>query len=174
MDITKALLLALVVIGIGLLCLVWLCFIIFIIRLIKTARSQKNTAELEKENAELKAQVNEWLNTYSDTSLVKVLRDCIYKNEKLSSQEQQQLSAWVECAMDFGSNLDECIEHLPQWHDLRKNPDDLPNTDDKEHEYVVSDNLGCRMLARYYCGKWSNYGLIDNVIAWCELPTFKE
>jgi uncharacterized protein (UPF0335 family) len=68
--------------------------------------------ELEKENAELKEQVNEWLNAYSDTSLVKVLRDCIYKNEKLSSQEQQQLSAWVECAMDFGSNLDECADQL--------------------------------------------------------------
>ena len=39
----------------------------------------KNLAELEKENAELKAQINEWLNAYSDTSLVKVLRDCIYK-----------------------------------------------------------------------------------------------
>lgn len=59
-----------------------------------------------------------------------------------------------------------------KWHKVADG--DLPNTDDKEHEYVVSDNLGCRMLARYYCGKWSNYGLIDNVIAWCELTTFKE
>ncbi len=72
----------------------------------------KKLAKLEKENAELKEQVNEWLNTYSDTSLVKVLRDCIYKNEKLSSQQQQQLSAWVECAMDFGNNLDECAAQL--------------------------------------------------------------
>ena len=75
-------------------------------------------AELEKENAELKKQVNEWLNAYSDTSLVKVLRDCIYKNEKLSSQEQQQLSAWVECAMDFGSNLDECADQLTKAKEL--------------------------------------------------------
>ena len=67
-----------------------------------------------------------------------------------------------------------------QWHDLRKDPSDLPK-----------DN--CRVLVRlekpimkfsYFChsekkfSAWNKeYGCniqLHNVIAWCELPQFKE
>lgn len=95
----------------------------------------KKVSDLEKENAELKAQVNEWLNAYSDTSLIKVLRDCIYKNEKLSSQEQQQLSAWVECAMDFGSNLDECANQLTKAKEIIKDLLGSENTSCEEEMF---------------------------------------
>lgn len=37
--------------------------------------------------------------------IVKPLKDSILRNERLSSQEQQELCAWIECAMDFGENL---------------------------------------------------------------------
>lgn len=39
---------------------------------------------------ELKKQVQGYLINYSDNTLVKVLRDCIIQNKKLSSQEQNQ------------------------------------------------------------------------------------
>ena len=84
-----------------------------------TVNSYEHTIkDLRKENAEQKEQINEWLNAYSDTYFVKVLRSCIFQNEKLSSQEQQQLSAWVECAMDFGTKLDECADQLTKAKDL--------------------------------------------------------
>jgi hypothetical protein len=47
-----------------------------------------------------------------DEGIVKPLKDSIFRNERLNSQEQQELCAWIECAMDFGKNLDECSEKL--------------------------------------------------------------
>lgn len=47
-----------------------------------------------------------------DEGIVKTLKDSILRNEQLSSQEQQELCAWIECAIDFGENLDECAKEL--------------------------------------------------------------
>lgn len=69
---------------------------------------------------ELKKQVQGYLINYSDNTLVKVLRDCIIQNKKLSSQEQNQLSAWIECSMDFGTNLDECSIKLDKAKEIIK------------------------------------------------------
>lgn len=57
-----------------------------------------------------------------DEGIVKPLKDSIFRNERLSSQEQQELCAWIECAMDFGENLDKCAKELEEakkfneWH----------------------------------------------------------
>lgn len=53
-----------------------------------------------------------------DEGLVKPLKDSILRNERLSSQEQQELCAWIECAMDFGENLDECAKELTEAKEL--------------------------------------------------------
>lgn len=53
---------------------------------------------------------NEYMLKLKDTSLVRALKDSIIMNEKLSSQEQQELCAWIEAAMEFGENLDECAK----------------------------------------------------------------
>ena len=55
-----------------------------------------------------------------DEGIVKPLKDSISRNERLSSQEQQELCAWIECAMDFGENLDECAEKLTEAKELLK------------------------------------------------------
>lgn len=64
----------------------------------------------------------------------------------------------------------------PKWHDLRKNPNDLPDTDrnvwvKRESEiecqidnYYEDDKGWGIMFREGYC--------TDDVIAWCELPTF--
>ena len=62
----------------------------------------------------------------------------------------------------------------PQWHDLRKDPNDLPNLDKTDmSDYVITDRgVG------YYNGRvksWyiqNEYILSNDVIAWCEIPTF--
>ena len=55
----------------------------------------------------------------------------------------------------------------PQWHDLRKDPNDLPNGD-----RVVLNQVG--MATRYD----PNRGFLGldgiGVIAWCEIPKFEE
>lgn len=63
-------------------------------------------------------------------------------------------------------------EHAIEWHDLRKNPDDLPK--EKGTYWVYCYSLGyeklCYMAVPYDVG----WGTLDKVIAWCELPKFKE
>ena len=61
-----------------------------------------------------------------------------------------------------------------QWHDLRKDPNDLP----KEKTFVIS-NMGS--LAFYKNGMWfldvpdnAYYFSTKEIIAWCEIPQFKE
>ena len=68
-----------------------------------------------------------------------------------------------------------------KWHDLRKDPQDLP----KEIEiysmpvYIVSEH-GNSDLAQYdykqklWCYKYSNEHILYDVAAWCELPKFEE
>jgi len=41
-----------------------------------------------------------------DEGIVKPLKDSILRNERLSSQEQQELCAWIECAIEFGEELE--------------------------------------------------------------------
>ena len=71
-----------------------------------------------------------------DEGIVKVLKDSIFCNKKLSSQEQQELCAWIECAMDFGENLDECAEKLTEAKDLLKRW-----VDDKVHTVSEQKDL---------------------------------
>ena len=56
----------------------------------------------------------------------------------------------------------------PQWHEVA---DGLPISD-KDKYYFVVDKMNVYMIARFYEGKWSNYSVIDDVIAWCEIPQF--
>lgn len=53
-----------------------------------------------------------------------------------------------------------------EWHDLRKDPSDLP----KDYRNVWT-NVG----AGYYDddGWWDDFGRLQGVIAWCE-PKFEE
>ena len=47
-----------------------------------------------------------------DEGIVTPLKDSIFYNQRLSSQEQQELCSWIECAMDFGESLDEAVERI--------------------------------------------------------------
>lgn len=69
-------------------------------------------------------------------------------------------------------------EGKPKWHELRKNPEDLPKetghylTDDGEYIYDA-DRKKWRTLTCMAC--WDFHWLDDeDVIAWTELPKFEE
>lgn len=59
----------------------------------------------------------------------------------------------------------------PQWHDLKKDPNDLPNND-----RVVSDQEGTNVRYVKFRDKWFYLDRTAeaNIIAWCEIPKFEE
>ena len=68
----------------------------------------------------------------------------------------------------------------PQWHDLRKNPNDLPEKMSLGSiEVYIEYKDGVTDFAYYrFDKKWwvrsENEELAENVIAWCKIPQFKE
>lgn len=71
-----------------------------------------------------------------DEGIVKLLKVSILRNERLSSQEQQELCAWIEYAMDFGENLDECATELEYAKTIIQNLFD--NSDEYARERAIN------------------------------------
>ena len=61
-------------------------------------------------------------------------------------------------------------EGKPKWHDLRKDPNDLPKED---CETVTLHENGNKNIIKWKHGEWIN-AIVVPVIAWCELPKFEE
>lgn len=65
-----------------------------------------------------------------------------------------------------------------KWHDLRKDPNDLPKLADKRFPWsiTVSNQNGEACEYNYRLSHWQNClsAEIDEPIAWCELPKFEE
>ena len=57
----------------------------------------------------------------------------------------------------------------PQWHDLREDPNDLP-----EDTYDVLDQAGYKVHYNFFQNVWMNEKdeIDEHVIAWCEIPTY--
>ena len=66
----------------------------------------------------------------------------------------------------------------PQWHDIRKDPNDLPEKmglGSKEVYVAYKDGVtdfACYRFDKKYWERSENEELAENVIAWCEIPTF--
>ena len=61
----------------------------------------------------------------------------------------------------------------PQWHDLRKDPDDLP--EDKEYVLVYTNLTNyyvAEKVENHFMSKGWGFIPMSTVIAWCEIPTF--
>lgn len=64
----------------------------------------------------------------------------------------------------------------PQWHDLKKNPNDLPKESD---EYLVwkINGYGCKSRALIQYNSRRRFWCVDcqnDVIAWCDIPPEEE
>lgn len=66
------------------------------------------------------------------------------------------------------SYIDGAKENGLQWHDLRKNPDDLPS----DYRSVWTNNGGAYYDVNDDCW-YSSFGHVEGVVAWCE-PEFEE
>ncbi|MCR5218609.1 hypothetical protein [Treponema sp.] len=116
-----------------------------------------------------------------DEGIIKPLKDSILRNERLSSQEQQELCAWIECAIDFGENLDECAKELEllkaktQWHKVSE------QTPTEEKDYLVKLTDGTVDVMRIAIdGNLEPYVVslsVDfyrDIEKWCEIPENEE
>ena len=70
--------------------------------------------------------------------------------------------------------IDSAKENGIQWHDLRKDPNDLPKDNNVKRCYVGNgeyQNLRYSKCRWYYSDK-GGLSFIRDIIAWCEKPTF--
>ena len=74
-------------------------------------------------------------------------------------------------------------ENAPVWHDLRKNPDDLPPKETEHLSETVIATIGKGGFEAFYNyleNRWEANisGLVfedmRGIIAWCEIPKFEE
>ena len=99
---------------------------------------------------------------------------------KIENEHQKNL---LQVMNDNDEQLRQTIKELkaqiPQWHDLRKDPNDLPNTDREVICKIMTSNLdiyGTVIDSFIKIGSkriWNNTPNIPKV-AWCEIPQFKE
>lgn len=92
----------------------------------------------------------------------------IAKRENGAEYAKEVSSVTIEQAFLAGLAVGKDINVSTKWHDLRKNPDDLPK---EEGLFVVYWSLG----------KIDGYMVINgfknphkDIVKWCEIPTFKE
>ena len=86
------------------------------------------------------------------------------------AQDDGYADEWEQSYRDYLAGLK---AGRPQWHDLRKDPKDLPKNgvrvlvllEDKLYEISRISTDNSWICTDYYTGE-------DTVIAWCEIPTF--
>jgi hypothetical protein len=88
--------------------------------------------------------------------------------EKYFGKKTELVEVWKfkSCKENFLAGLK---AGRPQWHDLRKDPTDLP-----EDTYDVLDQAGYKVHYNFFQNVWVNEKdeIDEHVIAWCEIPTF--
>lgn len=104
-------------------------------------------------------------------SAIRRERDVCKKVDQESCREPYEISLVAVC--DSIERKVHDIQHKYRWHDLRKNPDDLPNN---SRPVLVADINWNVCIRAYFVnsngyGKWSQdkYG----VIAWREIEPFE-
>ena len=102
-----------------------------------------------------------------------------WKSEQYKDQSTEEKMEFVEHLHTFPKYFEEAFlaglkAGRPQWHDLRKDPNDLPK-EGKQYLCLIKSWVGgekvyaCLIYNTQYHSWQESYG---DVIAWCELPTF--
>ena len=100
------------------------------------------------------------------------------KDEEMAVEYSKSVCAWIEDREPLDEiDIQEAFlaglkaARKEMWHDLRKNPNDLP-------EDCAINQDGKRVLYDHINKVWRNDDadeyICDDPIAWCEIPTFKE
>ena len=70
----------------------------------------------------------------------------------------------------FTSMKEQGLFPFGKWHNLRKDPNDLPKED---CEIITLHENGNKNIQKWKNGNWTN-AIVISVIAWCEIPTFAD
>lgn len=64
----------------------------------------------------------------------------------------------------------------PKWHDLRKDPNDVPFQEKNKKWHIVLDNFGNKCFYDNIINKWRRLETLDIIepTAWCEIPKYTE
>ena len=109
---------------------------------------------------------------------------CDYKSQNLMLQTlyeamQKKIDEYKKTNREIAKDFAALRKQVPQWHDLRKNPPDVP----KENVTVLLLTEVESLTARYYNEYEAFFRLSDKLdycvfiapmsyIAWCELPKY--
>lgn len=97
------------------------------------------------------------------------------KDEEMAVEYSKSVCAWIEDREHLDDIQEAFLAGLKaarqkMWHDLRENPDDLP-------EDCVINQDGKRVLYDHINKVWRNDDadeyICDDPILWCEIPTFE-
>ncbi len=104
------------------------------------------------------------------TELEAKAKDCIenHTHKLVDKPTKQDIYLREESIFISGYKLG-ATENGIQWHDLRKDPNDLPDTGRFVHVQTMNDTGKA-----YYDDGWYSGQINGIVIAWCEIPQFKE
>ena len=111
---------------------------------------------------------------------------CDYKSQNLMLQTlyeamQKKIDEYKKTNKEIAKDFAALRKQVPQWHDLRKNPTDVP----KENVTVLLLTEVESLTARYY-NEYEAFFRLNNkldycvfiapmsYIAWCELPKYTE
>lgn len=120
------------------------------------------------------------------TELEREARDFICKKFSVTQEELENKNKDSDFINIIQNYVDLYIAgakaHQTEWHDLRKNPNDLPEEEadyllclyDKDTKSTLYEVMG---IARTYADRegWhveSMLWTLNDVVAWCEIPTF--
>lgn len=137
----------------------------------------------EKRIAELKQEAEEWVqnNNYPYSNCPNIEKKL--KQAYLAGAEpREKCIAELETGKDMAETDLATVAYMqgverykPKWHDLRNNPNDLP----EPYTTVLDENSDKVEYIGY--GKWQvyseyyeRYSEVDPPIAWCKTPTFEE
>ena len=92
--------------------------------------------------------------------------------DSIFNQVSTLLKLSLESACTIGFN-----EGRPKWHDLRKDPNDLPKSDERfinKVSITVLSQKGQRVVYYFDSKEWYSDKQQEEVFAWTDLPKFKD
>ena len=138
--------------------------------------------ELEQEKCELLGIIQDKDKVIKDLEeqLQEMVEDNDYYQEENEKLEKENAVLKTRNAVLENRNV-ELKAGKPQWHDLRKDPNDLPKRDERFYTNIstsisvaVITQTGGFAFYSFDDKEWYFQGKKINVIAWCEIPQFKE
>lgn len=98
-------------------------------------------------------------------------------DEKLEKRADEYVSRTGNNDCTIDAYIAGAKENAVVWHDLLKDPEDLPGKGRVAFSHVVMTNEGFREYCNTFTGEWfaaGTFELVDKPRAWCEMPKFEE